>query len=736
MKEKLSAIGNRFFNVDNLTIRLVLFNIVTLGGIIGGTVGLIFTVALGTDIVQTFTILVSLLVLYTSFYLANYKNRIEWASTSIIGAITLILFPVMFFSGGGVYSGMGYWFALGMLFNFMLVDGVRFYVLVVLQILAILTCYITAYCFPESVTPLKDEAAIIIDILQSIFILAFVIGIIVRFQNKVYENSLEKINRKNEQLKSSEERAEKANKAKSEFLSNMSHEIRTPVNAIVGINQLIMREAEDDKIVGYSVAVENSANWLMSIISDILDISKIEEGRIEIIRAEYEICSFMIDSYNMIKKRARDKNLQVYVHISENIPRSVIGDVMRIRQILVNLMTNAVKYTEEGRVDVEVSGEIYDDLFFMKIIVKDTGMGIEAENLDKLFDKFRRFDIDRNRNVEGTGLGLHITKMLVELMEGRISVKSEYGKGSEFTVIIPHEIADATPIGKFEVSECAEKSGNRKCRRKFIAPDANILVVDDVKINLYVFENLLKETRINIDRALSGSECIRLVKNKCYDMVFMDHMMPEMDGIKTYNTIKNMPDNINADTPFIMLTANTLSGMGRLYISNGFSDYLTKPIDSEKLENTIMKYLPKEKLIMSESEVETSEIKTSEISEQKSCRITELCRLIPEIDTKSGISYCDGSEDFYIELLKDYSSSYDRIAELEKFYAENNRNDYKISVHSLKSISKTLGFNSLSNLAEKMQYALEQRDIDYIHRNHPILIANLKETISKLNEFF
>ncbi len=734
MKEKISAIGNRFFNAENMPLRLVLFNIVTSGGIVGGNISLLFTVILDIHIIQTFTILVSLLVMYTGFYLANWKDRMEWAATYMVGVITLILYPVVFFSGGGVYSGMGYWFAIAILFNFILLDGLRFYVLLVLQIIATVSCYAAAYFFPNAVTPLKSSAAIIVDMLQSMFILSLVIGVIIRFQNSVYKKSLEKIHRKNEQLKSSEESAERANKAKSEFLSNMSHEIRTPVNAIIGVNQLIMREANDEKIVGYSTTVESHANWLMSIISDILDISKIEEGRIEIVRAEYEICPLMIECYNMIKKRAEDKNLSVNIYLAPDLPHSLYGDVMRIRQIISNLMTNAVKYTEKGCVDVEITGERKNNTFLMKICVRDTGIGIDPENIGRLFDKFQRFDVGRNRNVEGTGLGLHITKTFAELMGGNISVKSEYGEGSEFTVIIPHEIVDGTPIGEFEVTEFAEKKSHRKYTRKFIAPDANILVVDDVRINLYVFENLLKETRINIDRALSGTECIRLLRNKCYDMVFMDHMMPGIDGIETYNYIKNMPDNINSDIPFIMLTANTLSGMDKLYISNGFSDYLTKPIDYEKLENIIVKYLPKEKLIMSDAEVETSEIKTSELS-QKSLRLEKLCRLIPEIDVKSGIAYCDGSEEFYIELLKDYPSD-NKKAELQKLYHQKNWNDYKLAVHSLKSISKTLGFNATGNLAEKLQYASENRNIGYIDRNHPVLIENLSRITKKLNEFF
>lgn len=731
MKEKYQQLKSRFFDVDKLTMRLVLFNIVTVGGILGGTIGFIVTLALDINIIQTAAILMALLVLYTSFYLANWKNKIELATTNIISAVTLILFPVMFFSGGGIYSGMGYWFALGILFNFILLDGRRFYILLAFQLLAIIFCYSFAYVMPESVISLRNEAAVIIDILQSLFILALVIGVIIKFQNNIYERSLEKIHRKNEQLKASEERADLANQAKSEFLSNMSHEIRTPINAIIGMNQIIMREAKDEKIVSYAATVENSTEWLMSIIADILDISKIEEGKIELVNGEYEVCSLIIDSYNMVRKRARDKNLPVNVHVSETLPHTVEGDVIRVRQIIVNLLTNAVKYTEKGQIDVYVRDKIIDSLFFMEIKVKDTGIGIKPENIEKLFQKFERFDIERNRNIEGTGLGLNITNKLVSLMGGNISVSSEYGKGSQFTVIIPHRIVDSTPIGKFELTERNDYE-RRIYRKKFIAPDANILVVDDVKINLYVFENLLKETRINIDRALSGTECIRLARKKCYDIVFMDHMMPEMDGIETYNMIKNLPENVNSDTPFIMLTANTLSGIEELYISHGFMDYLTKPIDYEKLEKIIMKYLPPEKVIVSEENPVESHV--AEQCEPESDSISELSQILPEIDIQSGIAYCDGSEEFYIELLKDYSSS-ERIEELEKFYNAECWTDYKISVHSLKSVSRTLGFNELGNMAEKLQFAAEKFDIEYIDNNHCILIEKLSKVISRLQEF-
>ena len=395
------------------------------------------------------------------------------------------------------------------------------------------------------------------------------------------------------------EQAQAANRVKSDFLANMSHEIRTPINAIMGMNEMILREEENQEIYGYASSVHVAANTLLTIVNDILDFSKIESGKMEIIPTEYELGSLINDSYNMVAERLGKKGLESEVLCEETLPRILRGDEVRIRQIFTNLLTNAVKYTETGKVTINVKGTMQGDCLQLILQVKDTGIGIKPENLDKLFHKFERLDTSRNYNIEGTGLGLSITHQLVELMHGSIQVQSVYGEGSCFTVTLPQTIVDYTPIGRINDYHAVAMTGYRE---SFRAPQGRILVVDDVEMNLMVIRNLLKRTQLQIDTAMSGQQCLNMVRQKAYDVIFMDHMMPEMDGVQTLEQMKAMPDSLNKDTPVIMLTANALTGMREEYLKLGFRDYLAKPIQGNRLEKLLIKYLPSEKVSIQEDE--------------------------------------------------------------------------------------------------------------------------------------
>lgn len=395
------------------------------------------------------------------------------------------------------------------------------------------------------------------------------------------------------------EQAQAANRVKSDFLANMSHEIRTPINAIMGMNEMILREEENPEVYEYAASVHAAANTLLTIVNDILDFSKIESGKMEIIPTEYELGSLINDSYNMIAERLEKKGLESEVLCEETLPRILRGDEVRIRQIFTNLLTNAVKYTETGKVTINVKGTIEGDCLQLVLQVKDTGIGIKPENLDKLFHKFERLDTSRNYNIEGTGLGLSITHQLVELMHGSIQVQSVYGEGSCFTVTLPQTIVDRTPIGRINDYHAVAMTGYRE---SFQAPQGRILVVDDVEMNLMVIRNLLKKTQLQIDTAMSGQQCLNMVRQKAYDVIFMDHMMPGMDGVQTLEQMKAMPDSLNKDTPVIMLTANALTGMREEYLKLGFRDYLAKPIQGNRLEKLLIKYLPSEKVSMQKEE--------------------------------------------------------------------------------------------------------------------------------------
>ena len=386
-----------------------------------------------------------------------------------------------------------------------------------------------------------------------------------------------------------------ANSAKSAFLANMSHEIRTPINAILGLNTMTKRETKEESTLEYANEIEQAGQTLLALINDILDISKVESGKMEIVPVEYDLSSLINDVSNMIDFKAKAKNLQLKINVGENLPSKLFGDDVRIRQVLINLLSNAVKYTEKGTVTLSVSGVISGNKLSIKYDVTDTGIGIRAEDMDKLFAKYERLDTIKNRNVEGTGLGMAITKRLLSLMDSQLDVKSTYGEGSTFSFCIEQGIVDKTPIGdinsRFKKVEKTEDFENR-----FIAPDAKLLVVDDNKVNRLVFTKLLARLKVQIDEADSGKVAIDKCNENEYDIVFLDHMMPVMDGLETLEHIRENSVGPNIDTPIIALTANAISGSREFYLEAGFDDYLSKPTEPKKLEKMIYDLLPETKI--------------------------------------------------------------------------------------------------------------------------------------------
>ena len=407
--------------------------------------------------------------------------------------------------------------------------------------------------------------------------------------------------------------AQDANKAKSAFLSHMSHEIRTPINAILGMDEMILRESSEGDILDYADSIRSACNNLLGIVNDILDLSKIEAGKMSIVPVKYELISVVKDMYNVVKLRAKEKELEVKLDIDGDLPSGLFGDSTRIKQIITNLLTNAVKYTETGLVTLtmkKVSEGTPDDTDELKkacpgeqlpersvrirITVKDTGIGIKPGDMEKLFDEYERFDEKRNRNIEGTGLGLSITRELLELMGSRLTVESTYGEGSEFGFEIVQGVEDPEPIGCVE-GKLKKSVGTRK-RVGFTAADAKILVVDDTMLNLVVVQELLKKTKIKIDTAGSGQEALALVGQNTYDLIFLDHKMPGMDGIETLKKMKELDNNLSSAAPVIALTSNTTPNAREEYINDGFKDYLSKPFKPEELEDMLFYYISPEKV--------------------------------------------------------------------------------------------------------------------------------------------
>ena len=518
-----------------------------------------------------------------------------------------------------------------------------------------------------------------------------------------------------EMARMEERRARAANEAKSNFLANMSHEIRTPINAVLGMNEVILRECKDEKILEYSRNIEGAGKTLLSLINDILDFSKIEAGSMEINEAEYDFSSVLNDVYNMIRIKAEQKILELKFEIDENLPDTMIGDEMRLRQIMVNILNNAVKYTQEGSVTLTVSGtKDNDDTITLKIDVTDTGIGIREEDISTLFDKFKRLDVDKNKTVEGTGLGLAITYSLLELMGGSISVASEYGKGSTFTILLPQKIVGDTTIGDFKSRISKNNQDAKAYKESFTAPDALILVVDDTPMNHVVIKELLKPTKIQMDNARSGQECLEKQHETKYDMIFLDYRMPGMDGTETFKAIKADKESPNLDTPIVVLTANAITGARDNFLRVGFDDYLSKPIESQKLEATLIKFLPQDKVnitVVDEQQEASENEAPQEIPHFEWIKALEF---IEEIDVETGLKNC-GGEDSYLSILKVFYESIDSSKQnIETTFAEENWKDYTSYVHSLKSTSRTIGAMKLSKMAENMENAGNANDIDTI----------------------
>ena len=509
----------------------------------------------------------------------------------------------------------------------------------------------------------------------------------------------EDLEESNKQFQTLALEAEAANKAKSNFLSNMSHEIRTPINAVLGMNEMILREAIAPNIIGYAENIQSAGNSLLGLVNDILDFSKIEAGKMEILNVEYSLSSLLNDLVHMVQARAEKKGLKFIVNADTNLPSELYGDEIRIKQCATNILTNAVKYTEHGTVTLIVKGEkISDDKIKIRYTVKDTGIGIRQDDIQKLFSAFERIDEKRNRTVEGTGLGMNITQRLLNMMNSKLEVQSAYGEGSEFSFAVEQEIINDHPLGDFEKSFHTALAQHKKYKEKFTAPDAKILVVDDTVMNLTVVKGLLKQTKIQIDTAVSGYEALSMVTKNHYDIIFLDHRMPGIDGIETLQRMKTLPGNLNHNTPTISLTANAISGARKQYIDAGFQDYITKPIDSEKLENMIIEYLPPKKVKLHAIDDAPDEI-------LEDMTLPDWLKEVEGLNTADGVEHC-GSVEAYLDALTVFAMSVISGAkEIANFYKEGDWQNYTTKVHALKSSAKVIGANELSNRARRLEDA-------------------------------
>ena len=510
--------------------------------------------------------------------------------------------------------------------------------------------------------------------------------------------------------------AEEASRAKNSFLANMSHEIRTPINSVMGINEMILRESTDPNITAYSEHIRNASASLLGIVNNILDFTALETGGLVITPTDYDLSDMVKGIYHQMLARSDYKGLKIEMDIDPNTPNHLNGDETRIRQIIANILTNAIKYTEKGGITFKVGFDRVEDdpsSILLKIAISDTGIGIKPDDISRLFNRFDRIEEKRNRNIEGTGIGMNITQGLLEMMGSELKVESEYGSGSTFSFDVRQKVNSWMPIGDPEDSYQKNVGQRKAYRERFIAPEADILVVDDNPMNLMVFKSLLKQTCMRIDSADDGFEALDMMNKKKYDMIFLDHMMPDKDGIETLHEMKANAACPNTGTPAVCLTANAIAGAKQLYISEGFNDYLSKPVDAEKLEEMLIQYLPEDKIRTISGDA--SENIADEPGEDE--RLSAL-NGSTDVNILVGISN-SGSVQAYLPLLKVFYESIDEKSdELEGFYNEGDIKDYTIKVHALKSSARLIGAIELGDEAQRLENAGKSDDLTYIEEHH------------------
>ncbi len=522
----------------------------------------------------------------------------------------------------------------------------------------------------------------------------------------------------NRELKEAADNAINAGKAKNNFLANMSHEIRTPINAVLGMNEMIMRESGEKNIVEYASNIQSAGRTLLSIINDILDFSKIEPGKMEIVPVEYDTSSLINDIVNMIKARADKKALKFIPEIDENIPSALYGDDVRLRQIITNILTNAVKYTHTGQIRFKMHAlKLQSDIVSLEVSVSDTGIGIKEEDLNKLFMSFQRLDQEKNRNIEGTGLGITIVQKLLNMMDSELVVSSVYGVGSTFSFVVDQKIVNADPMGNYEQRLRISLSDNNADAVR-TAPDTRVLIVDDNETNLIVAKSLLKRTLVNIETASGGMECIEMLKSNIYDIVFLDHMMPEMDGIETLRKIKE--EQLAPNTVFIALTANAIHGARQSYLDSGFDDYLSKPFSGKDIEKCLFSHLGKE-------------IVRFAVPDKHPVSSAPFDSVGSVLDINRGLAEAGNDKSSYMEAVYDFCDN-NRCNDLDFDLSIKDFRSYRLNLEIVISASKKIGLTELHSSAEKIGSALDDGNTDYAADNHSAFIVLYRKAADNLEE--
>lgn len=588
----------------NTDFELRIFNLVMTSGTIASFFGVIICMIVRASL---WGILYTSMIFLGSLILTYVGNRFHCLNAcKVIFSISVsLLIPAVWITAGGLYSGVNIWIIYGIVFLSLMFSGKALWVILGGYLVMVTGCYVVGYYYPERVFLLKTMENVMVSVYCSAFVVAVSIIFTLHFQRRMYitEQEVNRIQQK---------KLEEATQAQKNFFANISHEIRTPINTIIGLNEMNLRSSLSEDLEDNCINIQGASKMLLSLINDILDLSKIQSGKMDIIPEQYSTADLMRELVNMSLARTHEKGLEFHLDFAEDIPTTLYGDAVRIKQILINLLTNAIKYTQKGSVTFSVKGErTTHNQIRLHISVKDTGIGIRKENIGYLFNAFKRVDEEKIRNIEGTGLGLAISGQLIELMHGEIKVDSIYQQGSTFTVILDQEIIDATPVGSISsiINKHTEKT--QKYLQSFEAPEARILIVDDNRMNRLVAEKLLRATKVQVDMAGSGRECLEKVKKKYYHAIFMDHMMPDLDGIMTLEMIRKDKLGPCANTPVVAFTANAGTDMEEYYKNHGFQGYLVKPINGTLFEAMLAKVLPDELIYRNEEVVDAEHLEAN-----------------------------------------------------------------------------------------------------------------------------
>ncbi|MCH5268845.1 MAG: DegV family EDD domain-containing protein [Lachnospiraceae bacterium] len=571
----------------NLSLQERLFRLVVLLGIGGLLAGVITGLVTGGNM-GSILLLVAVVVFFCIVYFCSiHFQKIQQGAVVIAIVLIFLVMPTIFLNVGGSSGGGALWLLFGMVYVCLVVEGKMKYILLISSCIVNAFCYYIVYNHMAQVDQLTTEVTYINSIV-SLLVVAALVCCMILFQNAMYRSE-------NAIAREKKRKIDELNRAQSRFFSSMSHEIRTPINTIIGLNEMILREDVSEEVATDAINIQGASKMLLSLINDFLDMSKIESGKMDIVPVEYDVGAMLSELVNMIWVRAKEKGLEFHVDVDGGVPARLIGDEVRIKQVLVNVLNNSIKYTESGSVTLSIQSKGNEDgEEQISYSVTDTGIGIKKESIPHLFSAFKRVDQQKNRHIEGTGLGLSIVKQLVDLMGGDIAVNSVYTKGSTFVITLPQKVVGEDKIGEINLEAKRNIGARTRYKQSFEAPEANVLLVDDNETNLMVAEKLLRDTKVQVDSVTSGEKCLNQTLNKRYDVILMDHLMPGMDGIECLHQIRSQLGGLNKNTRVVILTANAGKENQALYRKEGFDGYLPKPITGAQLERELLKHLPKE----------------------------------------------------------------------------------------------------------------------------------------------